>query len=544
MSPKPMATADATCWAVHSVTGWFERFANTMGGSHAAEGCSITTDRRLRALAGGPPLPDDRRRPEGTHLRHMWGAGRDHGSRAVCLPGNDYLDVDYRLDDYTSGAQKFVQVAIARLPELEGARTVIALTEGARKKHWKELADRFAERKLALTAIDIKDGRSDDELWENFDTIGSVFSQGDEVWFDLTHGFRSLSATAILAIGFFRHVKKLKIARVFYGAAETIPGWMQDYKMRLAETRIAEEAPIFDLTEMFSLPAWAEAVTEWQRTGRADGLIDQTRPIAQILGRKLKRDAPSSITTLPAVLGSLSDALTLVRHDQIAATATAIHRQLEDVKLQAKTAPALTPWGHLAELIAADVSTLTVFADGSSPWTNEQVVTDAYLRNEIAGARWLQQRRRPVEAFCILREVVTSCAVRIALAAGVTNLPQPEKPPVASDEEAFRSTVDRWLMNLSGARGKPSAPIDNARASEIGRLQTFANGHPELSSAWKEAASLVSLHRNKLDHAWTGREHSNGTFNSELLKKILSELNGSITLVAALVALLPPLESP
>lgn len=113
----------------------------------------------------------------------------------------------------------------------------------------------------------------------------------------------------------------------------------------------------------------------------------------------------------------------MVRHDRFATTANSVVARLEGMAAAVNDHPSLTPLRTLSETLRADLAALTVlFPSRRDDWAGRQVYSDAYLTHQCAVARWLRDRRRVVEAFTVLREAITSCAVRIADAAGVTEL--------------------------------------------------------------------------------------------------------------------------
>lgn len=139
-------------------------------------------------------------------------------------------------------------------------------------------------------------------------------------------------------------------------------------------------------------------------------------------------------------------------------------------------------------------------------WQN---LSDDYLRHQVAIARWMAAHGRVVEAFSFLRETVTSCAVRIALAAGVQDLPAGDKrlPPEHKD---YRGMADGLTALKSGAlEGQPR----EADRELAGKLAAWLEAHRDTSEAFKSAHQGVQPFRNKLDHCWFGPDHAKAHFN-------------------------------
>jgi CRISPR-associated protein DxTHG motif len=107
-----------------------------------------------------------------------------------------YDEIEYRWNDL-SYKTKFVQEAFVHW--LKPEVTCVLLTEKARETHWNNLCQRLQEHTQTV-AIDIPDGKRESELWQIFTAISDAVHEGDEIAFDITHGFRSLPVLALLTL--------------------------------------------------------------------------------------------------------------------------------------------------------------------------------------------------------------------------------------------------------------------------------------------------------------------------------------------------------
>jgi CRISPR-associated DxTHG motif protein len=107
-----------------------------------------------------------------------------------------------------------------------------------------------------IVEVDIPDGKSEEELWEIFEAISKAVQEGDEIVFDITHGFRSLPMIALLTIAYLKQVKGVKVQHVVYGVYE------RDNPM----------APILDLTPFADLLDWLAAAKMFTATGDSSEL--------------------------------------------------------------------------------------------------------------------------------------------------------------------------------------------------------------------------------------------------------------------------------
>jgi hypothetical protein len=337
---------------------------------------------------------------------------------------------------------------------------------------------------------------------------------------------RSLPSTGILAMAFFRHVAAFDI-QLYYGAFESL-GTAREVRAAIesdAEYHGRHAAPIFDLTAMFDIPPWGEAVSEWKRTGRADGLVERTGPYLRDLKKRLKGAAPAHLTALPKKLQLLDDALALVRHDKIG--------QLADEALSAATKagaevsghPPLAPLSHLLETIGDSIRPLV------GPGHEWQSLTDGYLRHQAAVAHWMATHGRVVEGFSFVRELVISCAGRIALAAGLDSIH--DSDPATKE---FRASADGMCAKLSGAAA--DSTLRGHEQELAPPLRDWLSAHADVCEAFRIAYADVHEYRNRLDHCWVDAEHVKKKFNEATRKEFAERLARSVRDVDSLIELI------
>lgn len=105
----------------------------------------------------------------------------------------------------------------------------------------------------SISAIDIPEGKSQPEILEIFQIIFEQLQEGEEVVFDITHGFRSIPLLAIVVLS-YRVMKNITIRGIYYGALEAAQ---------------AGAAPIFDLIEFDLLLEWTPALGGFIKAGDA-----------------------------------------------------------------------------------------------------------------------------------------------------------------------------------------------------------------------------------------------------------------------------------
>jgi len=201
------------------------------------------------------------------------------------LGTNDYLPCNYSLNGRKVNNVRFIQEAIAHLfckDWSEEDRIIVFLTEDAKNINWvdnghKDRDGKPLQRKglkntlnslnlnAKIIAKDIPRGRSENEIWKIFDDTSNQINDGDEVIFDITHGFRSLPLLAIIILNYVRVLKNARISGVYYGAVESL-GTIHDIEKMYIKDR---DAPIFDLTPFIYLFDWTSAIDDFLTYGDA-----------------------------------------------------------------------------------------------------------------------------------------------------------------------------------------------------------------------------------------------------------------------------------
>ncbi|MCR4418151.1 MAG: TIGR02221 family CRISPR-associated protein [Ignavibacteria bacterium] len=159
----------------------------------------------------------------------------------------------------------------------------IFLTQDAELKNWYNDGHRDREKKIIpniglkerleqivspgiIKPFRIKEGYSEEEIWEIFQTIFDTFQQGEEVIVDITHSFRSLPMLLITLLNFAKQVKNIKIKGIYYAAFEVL-GPVYEVEKIKPEERIA---PILDLTSFANLQDWTNATYDFINYGNVN----------------------------------------------------------------------------------------------------------------------------------------------------------------------------------------------------------------------------------------------------------------------------------
>ena len=218
---------------------------------------------------------------------------------------SNYGECIYIKDDYKSSPVRFIQEAT--LDYLQSIETwtsndvaYILLTKGAEKVNWYDdghndrntgevikcqgLCSRLQSMQLPFDVVPIKSlphGNSEEEIWEIFERIFTHLQEGDELYFDLTHGFRYLPMLVLVLINYSKFLRNTKVCSITYG----------NYESRNAEN----EAPIIDLLPLSVLQDWTFAAGQYLDSGSVSRLVRlSSEKIDPILKHSKGTDAEAS----------------------------------------------------------------------------------------------------------------------------------------------------------------------------------------------------------------------------------------------------------
>jgi len=104
----------------------------------------------------------------------------------------------------------------------------------------------------------VNDGETQEDLWAIFEKLINILeelSPEDEVYFDITHLFRSLSVMSFIMAEFGKTYKKFKVSKFLYG-----------------KLKVGEPSPIIDLSVFFELLDWSKAIENLKKYGNSSDL--------------------------------------------------------------------------------------------------------------------------------------------------------------------------------------------------------------------------------------------------------------------------------
>ena len=159
-------------------------------------------------------------------------------------------------------------------------KVFLFLTAAAKEKNWlspaqkddprvkngeratyKGLEERIKELKLSYVYKEIPEGNDENQIWKIFQTVFDSLDEQDELYFDITHAFRSIPMLVMVLINYAKFLKKIKVSGITYG----------NWEGREKESNLA---PIIDLSAFSELQDWTSAAGLFAQAGRVDGIRD------------------------------------------------------------------------------------------------------------------------------------------------------------------------------------------------------------------------------------------------------------------------------
>lgn len=181
-----------------------------------------------------------------------------------------YGECIYKRGDFESEKTRFIQQATLEMLTNNDSWTAedqgyILLTEGARVNNWVVdgnvrinkatnseetylgLKETIHEMNLpfAVEGINIPVGNNEDEIWQIFDMVFGKLQDGDELYFDITHGFRYLPMLVLVLGNYAKFLKRVTVRSITYGNFESAD-----------KALCPPVAPIIDITSFSALQDW------------------------------------------------------------------------------------------------------------------------------------------------------------------------------------------------------------------------------------------------------------------------------------------------
>lgn len=198
------------------------------------------------------------------------------------LGTSDYLETHYTFESrYISRPVRFIQEAAVEYLASdwnEDDAIMIFTTESSIERNWIDNghgADKERKGlrsclldlglKVPIYDYDIPEGFNEKEIWDIFDIVYSKLEEGDIVFFDVTHAFRSIPLFSTVLFNYARFMKGISIESVIYGSFETL-GTVSFVKENIPVDQ--RYAPVINLTGLLKLQQFTEIASGLDNFGR------------------------------------------------------------------------------------------------------------------------------------------------------------------------------------------------------------------------------------------------------------------------------------
>lgn len=136
--------------------------------------------------------------------------------------------------------------------------------------------------------IDICAGFTEDDIWDIFDTVYSTLKKDDQIYFDVTHAFRSIPLFSVVLFNYSKFMISTEVVSVMYGAFEKLGPAYKVRQMPLEE-RIVQ---VVDLTNIIRLQQYnqiASNLKDFGRVSRISEMINDETDSNNDIIRNLKK---------------------------------------------------------------------------------------------------------------------------------------------------------------------------------------------------------------------------------------------------------------
>lgn len=327
----------------------------------------------------------------------------------------------------------------------------------------------------------IPNGYSEAEIWEVFQIVFDYLHEGDEVYIDVTFGFRSLPMLAIVLLDYAKALKNITVKAIYYGNYEV---GRAERDRQLAEWagagRTLEEiaalkasppaSPILNLLPFSALQDWTRAARFFLEGGNANAL-------AQLAG--------PTHPHLAAQLTAFTDAILTCRGSRLMQTL-----DIDGLKqLAALQTDAQTPQAQLQPLLAKVTAKLAPF--------HSRVVT-----NGLAAVQWCIDHGLVQQGFTFLQESLVSWLVEQCFdAAAITDYRLRE----------CAATAFNVIPRVAWSKKHPPEEF-----AILENMTQHLASYPGLTNLYKRMTGKAGL-RNDINHCgFSAGAQSPGVLRSEL----------------------------
>lgn len=212
------------------------------------------------------------------------------------LGKGNYKPYIYSFGNFKATVSRFVQTAIYEYLAEQDSKpeVVVFVTKEAENENWNKVFEEgisFSEQvkkeglfnafqriasTVSLKKVMIPSTQNEEGNWKLFDIILNEVQEGDLIYFDITHSFRTIPLISLIVLNYARFIKGATIGKLLYGSIE------------YGESETILVAPIVDFTPMVTLLDWSHGINQYLRAGDASTILklveDEWKQVKDIVG--------------------------------------------------------------------------------------------------------------------------------------------------------------------------------------------------------------------------------------------------------------------
>lgn len=319
------------------------------------------------------------------------------------LGASNYKECDYIKDGKSYGRVRFIQEATLNYLNIrekwsKNDAIYILLTNESEKRNWADNGQRHPITKEIIeqeglstrlsklhlnTPIypinELPDGNNEQEIWEIFEKLFGLIQEGDELYFDLTHGYRYLPMLMLVLGNYSKFLKHISVQSITYGNYEISKGGQ-------------EPGLIVDFLPLSQLQDWTTAAANYINFGNVDQLVNLSNAKLNPILREAK-GSNINANLLKKFISSLQEMINerqMCRGRSIISSESLKKARESAMTISDSLIPPLTP---IIEQIKDSISN---FSDSED------------IKNGIFAAQWCVEKSLFQQAITILNETIIS----------------------------------------------------------------------------------------------------------------------------------------
>lgn len=248
------------------------------------------------------------------------------------LGTNNYVLCKYTIDDVMSKPVRFVQEALIEQTCKDWTETdkiLIFCTSkestgenGSKEANWfdngqekiydesekiglqhrlQDLQKRIG-LKPQIEQLDIEAGFSEEEIWDIFNTVYSKLQPYDQIYFDVTHAFRSIPLFSVVLFNYSKTMIGTQLVSIMYGAFEKLGPAFKVRELPLDE----RVAPVIDLTNIARLQEYNQIAGSQKGFGKVKQLKEAIASELADKSNQAVKDLCNSISELDEYIATIN----------------------------------------------------------------------------------------------------------------------------------------------------------------------------------------------------------------------------------------------